>query len=274
MNDEKKKDKTTTSWGEVTTWYDQYVGHEGSNFHQDIILPGVKRLLNIPKNDHSFKLLDLACGQGVLERYLSPLDIRQVGIEISEELVTVAKKRNTSPNVNFFQGDATKLIDETGQLIHGLEKESFDAVTIILAIQNMSPLSLVWKAVSQLLKPQGSLIIVMMHPSFRIPQSADWQWNEKAHRQERVVWNYLSSHEVEIKTNPGKTSSQTNTVHFHRPLQAYINTLGNASLYIDHIDEWASNVPEQTSYKSEAILKAKKEFPMFMAIRARKVSKI
>jgi SAM-dependent methyltransferase len=185
--------------------------------------------------------------------------------------VSLAKQRNTSEKVRYFQGDVTKLINQEGSLIYGLEKGSFDAVTIILAIQNITPLSAVWKAVCELLKPNGRLVIVMMHPSFRIPQSGDWQWNEKESRQERVMWNYLGSHEVEIKTNPGKANSNTNTIHFHRPLQAYINTLGNSSLYVDHIEEWASNVAEQPGIKSEALLRAKKEFPLFLAIRARKV---
>lgn len=273
MINPKRKETNSTSWGEVTSWYDQYVGQEGSNFHQTIILPGVKKLLNIDKHkDGNYNLIDLACGQGVLERYLAPFNIHQVGIEISKELVELAKQRNTGDNVRYYQGDVTKLIDENGNLIHGLEKASFDGVTIILAIQNITPLSAVWKACYELLKPKGALVIVMMHPSFRIPQSGDWQWNEKDDRQERVMWNYLSSHEVEIKTNPGKAASKTNTIHFHRPLQAYINTLGNASLYVDHIEEWASNVPEQTGIKSEALLKAKKEFPLFLAIRARKVN--
>lgn len=272
MNHPKRKENNSTSWSEVTTWYDQYVGQEGSNFHQTIILPGVKKLLNIDKHHpETFKLLDLACGQGVLERYLAPLNIQQVGIEISEELVTLAKQRNTSDLVHLYQGDVTKLLNQDGSLMHGLEKGSFGAVTIILAIQNITPLSAVWKAVYELLQPNGSLIIVMMHPSFRIPQSGDWQWNEKEFRQERVMWNYLSSHEVAIKTNPGQTKSKTTTMHFHRPLQAYINTLGNASLLIDHMEEWVSNVPEQEGIKSEALMKAKKEFPLFLAIRARKV---
>ncbi len=61
------------------------------------------------------------------------------------------------------------------------------------------------------------------------------------------------------------------TIHFHRPLQSYINTLGNARLYIEHIDEWVSNKKEQEGVKSEELMRAKSEIPMFLAIQARKL---
>ena len=266
------KENSSTSWGGVTTWYDHYVGQEGSNFHQTIILPGVEKLLQLHKADkENYHLIDLACGQGILQRYFAATPIHQVGVEISPELIQLAMQRTTSDRVRYINSDVTQLLDDDGNLKYGLTQQSFDAVTIILAIQNITPLSAVWKAVYQLLKPNGTLVLVMMHPSFRIPQGSDWQWNEKNNRQERVMWQYLSSHEVHIKTNPGKATSESSTIHFHRPLQAYINTLGNASLYVDHIEEWVSNVKEQEGIKSDAIMKAKKEFPLFLAVRARKV---
>lgn len=273
MKNSKDEHPHSTSWGPVTSWYDQYVGQEGSHFHQSIILPGVKKLLHInPTNEENFSIIDLACGQGVLQRYLTPSKMTQVGIDLSPELIQLAKERNTNPKIRYFQGDVTQLLAPDGTLQYGLSKHSFDAATIILAIQNITPLTAVWKAVYELLKPHGCVIIVMMHPSFRIPQSSDWHWNDNEHRQERILWNYLTSHEISIAANPGKAPNGSKTIHFHRPLQAYINTLGNASLYVDHIEEWVSHVDEQKSSKSEAIMKAKKEFPMFLAIRARKIS--
>ena len=269
MDNQRKKTPPSTSWQDVATWYDDYVGQDGSDFHQQVILPGIARLLTIPKDTtHSFSLLDLACGQGVLQRYFDQSNIVHVGIDISHDLIQLAKQRDTTKNVRYIHGSATKLLQENGMPAYDLKPHSFDAVTIVLAIQNITPLSAVWQGVKHLLKPNGKLIVVMMHPSFRVPRSASWQWNDQHHRQERIVWTYLTSHEIDITTNPGKGSKGTKTIHFHRPLQAYINTLGNAGLLIDHIEEWVSHVPEQTGIKSEAMMKAKKEFPMFMAIRA------
>jgi ubiquinone/menaquinone biosynthesis C-methylase UbiE len=260
----------STSWSDVATWYDQYVGQDGSPFHQEVILPSVEKLLRIPKDQASpFHVLDLACGQGVLQRYVHYPHVHHVGVDISESLIALAKKRSIHPNHQYIQGDATMLITNDGSLNYGFQDASFDAVTILLAIQNISPLSAVWKGIKRLLKPDGTCIIVMMHPSFRIPKASSWQWNEKEKRQERTLWSYLSSHEISITSHPGKGKESTTTTHFHRPLQAYVNTLGNAGLCIDHLEEWVSHVPEQTGIKSEALIHAKKEFPMFLALVAR-----
>lgn len=264
-----KNGKKSTSWSPINTWYDQYIGEEGSPFHQHVLFPGIARLLSVQKPLSSpINWLDLACGQGVLQRTFSDPKIHHVGIDLSEELIHTARQRDGSKKVRYLVGDATQLLDANGQVMVPLEPHSFDAITIILAIQNISHLSPVWKAAKVLLKPKAKLVVVMMHPSFRIPKASDWQWNEKDHRQERVLWSYLSSQEIPILANPGNPTSQTMTPHFHRPLQAYINTLGNAGLYVDHLEEWVSHIGEQTSEKSDALLKAKKEFPMFMAIRA------
>ena len=48
----------------------------------------------------------------------------------------------------------------------------------------------------------------MMHPCFRIPKSSDWNWNDSKHRQERVLWNYLGSHEVQIDAHQGKKQAE------------------------------------------------------------------
>jgi 2-polyprenyl-3-methyl-5-hydroxy-6-metoxy-1,4-benzoquinol methylase len=269
MKKTKNIDKKSTSWSPINTWYDQYVGEEGSPFHQHVIFPGIARLVNVQKPLTSpMHWLDLACGQGVLQRTFTDPMMHHVGIDLSQELIQTAQQRNTSPNVRYFVGDATQLLQENGQCVLPLQPHAFDVITLVLAIQNMSHLSPVWRAAKTLLKPKGKLVIVMMHPNFRIPKASDWQWNEKDHRQERVLWSYLSSQEIPILANPGNPKSQTMTPHFHRPLQAYINTLGNAGLYVDHLEEWVSHVGEQASDKSAALLKAKKEFPMFMAIRA------
>ena len=272
MNNKKNQSNLTTSWSDVASWYDQYVGQDGSPFHQEVILPGVEKLLRIPKSSSTpFTILDLACGQGVLQRFFPQPHVKHVGIDVSESLIALAKKRSLDERHRYVQGDATLLIHDDGSLNYGLVDASFDAVTILLAIQNMSPLSAVWKGVKRLLKPEGKCIIVMMHPSFRIPKASSWQWNDKEKRQERTLWSYLSSHEIPITSNPGKGLESTTTTHFHRPLQAYVNTLGNAGLWIDHLEEWVSHVPEQTGMKSEALLQAKKEFPMFLALVARNV---
>src|SRR5687767_14139675 len=62
-----------TDWGGVADWYDQLVGEAGSEYHREVVLPGVVRLLN-PKAGE--KMIDVACGQGVLCRLLHERGVR------------------------------------------------------------------------------------------------------------------------------------------------------------------------------------------------------
>ena len=44
MPDQKR---STTDWGDVADWYDQLVGESGSEYHREVVLPGVLRLLGL-----------------------------------------------------------------------------------------------------------------------------------------------------------------------------------------------------------------------------------
>lgn len=56
-----------TDWSKVADWYDDVVGQEGSEYHREVVLPGVLRLLAVTRQE---RVLDIACGQGVLCRLL------------------------------------------------------------------------------------------------------------------------------------------------------------------------------------------------------------
>jgi 2-polyprenyl-3-methyl-5-hydroxy-6-metoxy-1,4-benzoquinol methylase len=284
-----------THWAEVADWYDDLVGDEGSEYHREVILPGILRLLEpTQKSPHSstpkskiqnpklkinspLHILDLACGQGVLCRKLAALGHQLIGIDAAAPLIAAANQRNQADQlpIRYLLGDATRLRSAEGILIDGLPPESFDAITIVLAIQNIAPLSPVWQACRALLKPGGSLILVMMHPCFRIPKQSDWHWDNASSTQSRLVRQYLTSANIEIQTHPGRAAhgkDDAATTHFHRPLQAYINTLGNAGLLIDHIEEWPSHKKSQPGPRQAALDQARKEIPMFLALRARPAS--
>lgn len=272
-----------THWGNVADWYDDLVGDEGSEYHREVILPGILRMLQPEsklenrksKIENQLTILDLASGQGVLCRKLAQLGHQVTGIDAAEPLIAAAGKRNESDQlpITYRVADATRLRND-GVLLAGLAPASFDAITIVLAIQNITPLTPVWQACHALLKPNASLILVMMHPCFRVPKQSDWVWEEKAGTQARITRQYLTSSTIPIQTRPGLAAhgkDASSTTHFHRPLQAYINTLGNVGLLIDHIEEWASHKKSEPGPRQKGLDQSRKEIPMFLALRARRI---
>ncbi len=264
----------------MAEWYDELVGDKGSEYQREVIIPGVLRLLDMkigPGPTQNLSVLDLGCGRGVLCRKLARAGCDVVGIDAAEPLIAAARRRSEEEKlvIRYEITDATKLIDDKGNLGAGLKPESMDAVTIVLAIQNMTPLTPIWQACrSGDAEASGTLILVMMHPSFRIPRQSDWSWQESdGGWQGRITRQYLTSEKIDIETHPGLAAAGKNsssTAHFHRPLQAYINTLGNAGLLTDHMGEWISHKISQAGPKKAALDRARKEIPLFMAIRARK----
>jgi 2-polyprenyl-3-methyl-5-hydroxy-6-metoxy-1,4-benzoquinol methylase len=264
--------KNSTHWGEVGKWYDDLVQDQGSEYHQEVIFPALLPLIS--KSDGNIKdlnVIDLGCGQGVLTRQLSKLGANCTGIDLAPSLISIAKKRGSEGKpIQYIKADITDLLSNNNNLKYDLKENSFDVATIVLTIQNVDKIRPLFKAVNKLLKFDGSVYIVMMHPAFRVPKSSDWYFNEKLNKQARVSYEYLSSKKIEITTHPGEANSSV-TYHFHRPLKTYLNALSMEKLYPTYIDELITHKKEQKGIKSEQIEAAKKEFPMFMLIKATKL---
>src|SRR5947209_8798039 len=94
-----------TDWGEVADWYDQLVGESGSEYHREVVLPGVLRLLALQQGD---KAIDVACGQGVLCRILHERGVEATGVDAARELIDAARRRGPA-EIRYEVGDARDL---------------------------------------------------------------------------------------------------------------------------------------------------------------------
>ena len=254
-----KKKSPPTDWGRVAQWYDELVGEEGSEFQKEVIFPGVLRML-APKPGE--KVLDLACGQGAFCRLLTEKGAKVTGVDAAVELIRLARERS-DPSIEYLVGDARKL--------DFLPAGQFSAVTCILAIQNIDKVPPVFESVAKVLAPGGRVVLVMMHPCFRGPKHTRWGWDEKEGVQFRRVDRYLLPRKEPIITHPGqKTGEYTWT--FHRPMQFYIRTLRGAGLLTDAMEEWASHKKSTSGPRAAAENLARSEIPMFLALRAMKIS--
>ena len=94
------------------------------------------------------------------------------------------------------------------------------------------------------------------------------QLSEKLKDQVKNSGDYMTPLEIPIVTNPGKKESE-NTWSYHYPLSAYSEMLFDNGFVIEKIEEWIS---DKKSIGSNAKVedRARREFPLFMAIMARK----
>jgi ubiquinone/menaquinone biosynthesis C-methylase UbiE len=252
-----------THWGEVADWYDDLVGEEGSEFHREIVLPGAVRLLAAKPGE---KVLDIACGQGVLCRLLARQGVETTGIDAATDLIRIARDRNAQ-----LPAEVKKPTYQTADVrdLSFLPEDQFNAAACLLAIQNINPIAPVFRSVARTLKPRGSLVIVMMHPCFRGPRESSWGWDDKNMVQYRRIDRYLLPRKIPIVTHPGKGKEYTWT--FHKPIEAYVKALRNAGLLVDALEEWPSHKTSTSGPRAPAENTARKEIPMFLAMRAVKV---
>jgi 23S rRNA-/tRNA-specific pseudouridylate synthase/SAM-dependent methyltransferase len=258
-------------WDQVAGWYDDLITSGSSDHHEKTVLPGVERLLNLQPRE---RLLDVACGQGVLLDQLSrvPDHGPLVGVDASPTLIE-AGARVLGDEATLIVGDARHLPEVMAE--HQLEP--FDAAACVLALMNIDDLDSVCRGIAASLRPGGRFVGVILHPAFRSPQTTAWGWTTDGRTgapvQFRRVDRYMTERASEIVMNPGKTAagqkSVTTTTH-HRPIGAYITALGAAGLPVDTMEEWSSLRSSEPGPRAMAENIARAEIPMFLALRARK----
>lgn len=252
-----------TEWSKVAQWYDELVGEEGSEYHRQVVLPGALRLLGVQANDH---VVDIACGQGVLCRMLARQGILTTGVDASADLIRLSRDRNAQITEGTIK--PTYHVHDVRDLSF-LPENAFTAAACLLAIQNIHPIAPVFAAAARVLKPMGRFVIVMMHPAFRGPKESHWGWDEKQKVQYRRVDRYLLPRKVPIVTHPGKGADYTWT--FHKPIEAYVKAARTAGMLVDALEEWPSHKTSTSGPRAPAENTARKEIPLFLAMRTVKV---
>lgn len=253
-----------TSWDALARWYDGWVGEGGSEYHREVALPAVLRLLDLKPGE---QVLDVGAGQGVLAPFVSRAGAAYTGVDASPRLLDMAKRRHGNAG-RFMVGDARKLA-----ALPGIAPDQFDAVVFLLSLQDMDPLEPVLASAATVLKPRGRIVILLTHPAFRVPRQSGWGWDEGRKLVFRRVDRYLTPLPVPMKAYPGRENAGT-TRSFHRPIEAYVNGIAAHGLLVDRMDEIPAHKLAAAPQNKRAENLARQEIPLFLGIRGRKVENL
>lgn len=258
-----------TSWDPVAQWYARWTGADGSEYHRSIAIPAVLDLLQPQRRE---LIADIGCGTGVLASSL-PEGVRYVGIDASPRLLSTARRahgaRRGHGKVNKRGTSNTFVLADAANLAANdkLQAGSADGAVFLLSIQDMEPLPDILASAAWLLKEAGRLVILMLHPCFRIPRQSGWGWEEGRGLQYRRVDSYLSPRSVPVR--PIAKGKPGSIMAYHVPLQEYINGLLDAGFRIDRFVEIPA-YPGITrkGKRAKAENRANSEIPLFLAIKA------
>jgi SAM-dependent methyltransferase len=274
----------STSWEPLAEWYDGWVGKEGSLHHRHLAIPALLDLLS-PQAGES--ILDLGAGQGVLAPYIAKANAHYTGVDASVTLIRLARKHH-GHHGRFLCGDVRHL-----HALPEIRAGTFNGVTFLLSLQDMDPLAPVLAAASWALAPGGRAVIVMTHPSFRVPRQSGWGWDATRKLRYRRIDHYLTpltvplksysanartsnAHTGDARSGNARAEEQGTSRSFHRPLQSYVNELAAQGLWLNALNElptYTRSPDKRKQGKKEAEQRANDEIPLFLALRAVKVGK-
>ena len=244
-----------TSWDAVAEWYSGMVGEGGHKYHRRLAIPALLDLLAPQAGE---QMLDIGCGPAPLAPFIAEAGAHYSGVDASPRLLDAARDHHGHDGT-FYLGDARKL-----WAIRGLHAGSFDGATFLLSIQDMEPLSEVFRAAAWAVREGGRVVLLMTHPAFRIPRQSGWGYDDERKLVYRRIDRYLSP--MAIPLRDGQTRS------FHRPLHEYINSLGNNGLLVERMTEIDAYDEREAANQSRADNLADQQIPLFLGFRARRVN--
>jgi ubiquinone/menaquinone biosynthesis C-methylase UbiE len=206
------------AYDSLAAWYDDWV-RTRAVVHR-VSVPAVTELVG-DGND----VLDLACGQGVLAREVARSGRRVVGVDISPELIRLAREEEVREplGVRYLVDDATTLAQ--------VADASFDGVACNLALTDIDDLDAAFRSERRVLRPDGWFTFATVHPCFASPHARGVEVEGRTLMQ---VGRYFEEGRW-YSDNPEGLRGRLGSIH--RRLSTILNALVEAGFHIERLAE-------------------------------------
>lgn len=243
-----------TTYDDIAEWYDSWVGSHP--MREDAYFPSVEALMG---EIAGRCICDLACGQGRVARYLAEQGASVVGVDLSAELLAIARRHEEaeSRGIEYRQADARSL--------EGFADGTFDGVVCHMAVMDIPDLEPTLASVARVLRPGGWLVLSILHPCYNTSESGEMELPEGT---VRTIRRYFAEGYWRSDTRtgpPGKVGS------YHRTLSSYINALTDTGLIIERaIEPRALEDLSPSASLSGSNRPVWQEVPAVLVVRCRK----
>ncbi|KKX53693.1 class I SAM-dependent methyltransferase [Brevibacillus borstelensis] len=201
---------------------------------------------------HGAHVLDLGCGFGWFCRWAKENGASSVvGIDISENMLTRAKRETQDSQIAYLRADMESL---------ELKRDSYDLVYSSLAFHYIENVQGLLKEAYASLKPGGSLVCSVEHPIYTSSSGPGWIKHPDGYKTWPVD-NY--QYEGVRKTN----WLVEGVVKQHRTIGTYLNMLIGLGFTITRVVEWG---PSSEQVASHPEWEEELHRPMFLLISARR----
>jgi 2-polyprenyl-3-methyl-5-hydroxy-6-metoxy-1,4-benzoquinol methylase len=227
-------------WERNAVFWDEQMG-EGNAFQRVLIGPTTERLLALRRGE---RVLELACGNGVMSRRLAQLGARVLATDYSETFVARARAR--SAGAEYASRLEYRVVDATDEAaLLALGEGEFAAVVCNMAIMDMASIEPMFSAVRRLLAPGGRFIFALAHPCFnsshiRLCAEEEDRAGELVTTYAVKVTRYL---EPSVTRGLGMLGQPEPHYYFHRPLSVLFGVCFGAGFALDGLEEPAFDAP-------------------------------
>jgi 2-polyprenyl-3-methyl-5-hydroxy-6-metoxy-1,4-benzoquinol methylase len=264
MDPQQSNDEDRARWEQKAAFWDNLHGDGGNRFHQHLVSPAVERLLALQPGE---RVLDIACGNGVLARRLAALGGQVTAVDFSPALIERARARGQQAGtpITFGVVDAT---DYTGLVALG--EGSFPAVVCTMALMDMAVIAPFYQAARRLLRADGRLVVATAHPAFNSNGSIFFaemaeQAGSQVTTQGLKITAYLA---IPPTIAMGARDEPTPHYVYHRPLHHLLGEAFAAGLVLDALEEPAPR-PEEYGPARPLSWSALPQIPPVLAYRLR-----
>jgi len=175
----------------------------------DLSGPAIAALLSLIGPVERRRVLDLACGHGVVARELARRGADVIGLDLSAELVERARRAvgNGPHEITYVIGDASA----PDMLLN----EQFDLVSCNFGLSDIDDLAGVCANVSRLLAPGGRFVFSILHPCFAGGADVSGSWPTGSTYYDERWW----------RADGARSTLRQVVGANHRTLSTYVNTL-------------------------------------------------
>jgi SAM-dependent methyltransferase len=209
--------QTLARYDEHAEWYEQWIGDAPPLIAaQSGLLPAVM----------GQRVLDIACGQGRLSRYLARLGADVTGVDISAAMLDKARAAGPE-DIAYLRGDVTG---------HPAwwDGRPFDGCTCELALMDIDDLAGTLATVTTVLRQGGWFVASIVHPCFPGSEKGQSSW-PPGEGYESEGWWISPDHSPDgVRIRVGAT---------HRKLSTFLNALLDAGLDAERFVEPPAPVP-------------------------------
>lgn len=138
-------------YDEFATWYAERSA--AGTWVDATILANIEPLIGAID---SLTILDLCCGEGRFARQMSALGARVTGVDLSANLLEIARSSDPDASVTWLQDDARSL--------DLLKDDQFQGAICLMALMDIAELASVLQAVRRVVQPGGWFVAVLTHP--------------------------------------------------------------------------------------------------------------